>query len=506
MSYFDSGLELHFWRYAAIFVMCFLVCSLVQDLRLKMFYDELFTLYMAQQGSPVEIVNATFAGMDASPPLYPILVSPLLHIVGQDALAVRLPSTLGFSAMLLFVLAFCHCRMPAVYSFIAALLVGVSSNFFATEGRCYGLVLGCAAGALFFWQAAHRRRKRGRAIGGLVLCLMLLAALHYYSIVLVGPLALGELVRWRTEKKLDLPIFVALLTPLLVIGVHWPLIAAFRRMSPIYWPGSTSWNHLLGFYFQFALIPLATMFLALVLFAAFDSPEGRRPPCIVLPPYEWAAMGALALTPIAVFAVSKYATHVFAPRYALPANIGSGILAACFLKLGSRRQPMYAAAVFVLLMLAAVLQQFLFTTSFNPLHTTQLRSDSGLRGAETIWRKLRALPDTSEPIVIGYNADFLELSYYAEPPLRRRLVYLLSRKLNLRYNGFDLDYVNLFAMRKRTNLAIVELASFLSANPRFILAVEPENDYLSRYLRSEGYRLVALDSNSVPMLYEVQHP
>ena len=150
MSHFDSSLELHFWRYASIFVLLVLTCYLGQDLRIKMGYDELFTLHMAQQGSPVEIVKATFEGMDASPPLYPIIVAPLLHILRQDALVVRLPSTLGFAAMLLFVLAFCHRRMPAVYSFIAALLAGISSNFFATEGRCYGLVLGCAAGALFF--------------------------------------------------------------------------------------------------------------------------------------------------------------------------------------------------------------------------------------------------------------------------------------------------------------------------------------------------------------------
>ena len=297
---------------------------------------------------------------------------------------------------------------------------------------------------------------------------------------------------------MDLPIFLALLTPLLVIAIHLPLIMAFRRMSPTYWPASTSWTRLLEFYFQFALIPLATMFVALVLFAAFDSPEGRRLFSFVLPPYEWAAMGAMALMPIAVLAISKYTTHVFAPRYVLPTNIGVGILAACILRIGSRKQSNYALAVLGFLLLAGVLQQFFFTTSFNLLHTTYLRSDSGLREGEGMRRELRALPDTSEPIVVAYCADFLELSYYGEPPLRRRVVYLLSRNLNLQYNGFDLDYVNLLVMRKRTTLAILELDAFLSANPHFILAVEPTRDYLSSYLRSEGYRLVALDSNSVP--------
>ena len=100
-----SAAERRFWRYAVLFLLLFTACSIALDLRMKMWNDELVTLYVAQQGSPAEIVAATRDGMDATPPLYPILVSAMLPAIRSDALAVRLLSTLGFAGMLLAVLA-----------------------------------------------------------------------------------------------------------------------------------------------------------------------------------------------------------------------------------------------------------------------------------------------------------------------------------------------------------------------------------------------------------------
>src|SRR5262249_31575501 len=139
-----SVLEQHFSGLTTVFLLLFLLCSLIQDLRLKMWYDELFTLYVARLGDPVEVVKATMEGVDATPPFYATIVSYLLPIVRDDALAVRLPSTLGFVGMLACVIYFCHRRMPAVYAFLATLLAATACGFYATEGRAFGLVLGCA--------------------------------------------------------------------------------------------------------------------------------------------------------------------------------------------------------------------------------------------------------------------------------------------------------------------------------------------------------------------------
>ena len=51
-STLDVALERHFWRYTTIFLLLFLGWSLIQDVRLKMWYDELYALHEAHKGQP----------------------------------------------------------------------------------------------------------------------------------------------------------------------------------------------------------------------------------------------------------------------------------------------------------------------------------------------------------------------------------------------------------------------------------------------------------------------
>ena len=170
-----ASLEKHFWWWATGFTLLFLAASIVRDLRTTLWFDELFTLHLAKLASPQEII----AFNDASPPLYPIIVHWLLPIVGNEALALRLPATVGYCAMLLCLWAFCRRRLPAAFAFAASLLTFERGLYFATEGRPYGLVLGCAAGALLCWQMAAEGRRRGLTIALLAICLALMVALHY---------------------------------------------------------------------------------------------------------------------------------------------------------------------------------------------------------------------------------------------------------------------------------------------------------------------------------------
>jgi len=490
------ALDGHFWRYAAGFLLLFLVCSIAEDLRLKMWNDELVTLYVAQQGSPREIIQATQEGMDATPPLYPIMVSAILPTVRPEALAVRLPATLGFTAMLLCILAFCRRRMPAVYAFIAASVAATICAFYATEGRCYGLVLGCAGGALLTWQSAIEDKRRVLWLSLLALCLTLATALHYYSIFLLIPLSLAEFVRWRRRRQPDFAVFAAMLPALAVLALHYPLIAVGRRYLSHFWaPGIATWRQLPDFYLQFALIPAAVVLVGLIARAIpRDQPRDRSAGTPVLPAQEWVAIGALALMPIVVIALSRYTTHVFLARYTLWAVIGLAVVSASLLCVTAGRQPLIGATVLAVMLGTVVTQQVL-----------RLHQPPVLRQGEAIRRALQSVPDGPEPILIAYNHAFMELSSYAEPRVRQRLYYAQSRSLELRYRGSDLDYLLLSARRQRTKLHIVELDNFLEANPKFVLAARAE-DYLPQYLAAAGYRLLPLSPRTALGLYEVEAP
>ena len=127
----NASLEAHYWRWASLFTLTFFACSIARDVRAKLWFDELFTLYLAKLPGAREII----AYNDPSPPLYPIIAHWLLPIVGNDALAIRLPATVGYCAMLVCLWAFARRRLPAAFAFAVPLLTFERGLYFATEGR-----------------------------------------------------------------------------------------------------------------------------------------------------------------------------------------------------------------------------------------------------------------------------------------------------------------------------------------------------------------------------------
>jgi hypothetical protein len=488
-------LERHFWLCAAVFVAVYLTCSLIWDSRCKMWLDEFFTLFLARLRSPIDIVKATMEGVDAAPPLYAVLVSWLLPVVRSQALAVRLPSTLGFCAMVVCVLAFCRRRMPAAYAFSAALLAATATSYYATEGRCYGMVLFCAAGALLCWQRAVEDRARSLSIVLLGICLALMTALHYYSIFFLIPLGLAEAVRSYNTKRLDLPVAGAMGAALAVLAIHLPLLVAGSRYLPHFWPDSiASWHHVLDFYVVFySLIPISAFLIALVILSLVTEPSARRlPRNLVLPMHEQVLVCVLAVMPFVVVVLAKCTTHVFLKRYVLWAVVGLGILTASVLCAVARGDSRVGLAVLALLLSVSSTQLWL-----------NVRQAAILRDSDPVFRELQRLQDGSQCILVSSERVFMEMSYYAAPQLSQRLIYPLSRGLELRYRGSDVNFFQMSALSHRTSLRIVDLDEFLQTNPRFLVAARRE-DYLPRYLREVGYSVAPVCAQSDPVLYQVE--
>lgn len=494
MGAVDASLERHFWRWAALFVVLLLACSIAIDLREKMWNDELFTLAMAQQGGPAEIVKAAAEGWDTAP-LYAIIVRSLLPIVKHEALAARLPATLGYCGMILCLLAFCHRRLPAAYALIASLLACDACLFYATDGRSYGIVLGCAAGALLCWQTAAEGRRRGLCITLLAFCLALMIAMHYYAIYFLIPLFLAEMARTRVSRKLDIGILSAMAPALLVLGLHYPLIAATRHMTTHFW-SPARWS-MIGPFYNYLLFQILYVFsvglVALVVFP--KSPAQQSPRETDMPAYEWVALGAVALMPPVVVAVSKYTTHVFLDRYILWAMIG------CALLLGALLCTVFRGRAAVGVTLLGFIVALIAVKEIMPL-----RSAPVLRTGEAVRQELEMLPDSREPIVVPDHHIFMELSYYAEPRLRKRLIYPVSPDLELRYKKYDSIALGMSAFSHRTKLHIEEYDAILAQYPRFLVAAIPE-DYLPRHLASVGYRVVAVRSATAEAaLFQVEAP
>jgi hypothetical protein len=486
----SAFLERHFRLCAALFVGVFLLCSIVIDVRTKMWLDEIYTLITAQQANLGEIVKATLEGCDGAPPLYAMMVHAILPWVRVPALVVRVPSTLGYCGMLLCLLAFCHRRLTAVYSFVAALLACNACLVYATEGRGYGIVMGCAAGALLCWQAAADGRRRMLALPLLALCLALMTAAHYYSIFFAIPLCVAEMVRWRRTGKLDIGVLAAMASVPIVLGLHYPFIEASRRFQEHFW-SQAKWHSISLVYNNFFNPWLAASGAVIALLARG---AGRRVKQAGLTSPEWVAGGAFLLMPLVVVVLAKYTTHAFVGRYILWSITGDAVLAAGLLWVAARGAS--AAGLGMMGVLLALL---------CAREATSLHSRPDLRNGETILRQLERLPDSSEPIVVPSNIVFMELAYYAEPRLRERLIFPVSRELGLRYLGYDTPQLIMSAIGHRTPLNIVPYDAVLAANPHFILAVLPW-DYLNLDLVKSGYSLAPIGSFSPTALYEAEAP
>jgi hypothetical protein len=486
----NFALEKHFRLCAALLVMLLLVCAVVRGLRDKMWIDELYTLHMSRQASPGEIVKATLEGCDGAPPLYAMVVHSILPLVRHEALAVRLPSSLGFCGMVFCLLAFCRRRLPALYSLVAVLLACNACLEYSTEGRCYGLILCCAAGALLCWQAAADGRRRIVAIPLLAFCLTSMTALHYYSIFFLVPLFLAEMTRWWKSGKLDVAVLAAMAPALIVLGLHYPFIAAGRQQFQEHYWARASWGDMPAMYVY--VMTFAPLGLLAVCFSRM--PRRRTASEAGLTPPEWVASGALLLMPFCILVLSINITHVFVERYVLWAVTGIAVLVAAVLFVAARgRNAVGMSALGLLLAVLAIRESY------------SLFERPDLIQGEAVFQKLAALPDASEPIVVADHHVFMELSYYAALPLRERLIYPVNRDLDLRYFGFDTGALLMSALSHRSKLHIVAYDAVLAAHRRFVLAAI-QKDYLPGHLVTAGYRVVPIGSSMPPLLYEVEAP
>lgn len=490
----NAALEKHFWLLSVLFVVLFLACTIARDVRTPMWNDELFTLHTAQQAGTAEITKAILDGCDGAPPLYDLIVHAILPVVRNDALAVRLPSSLAFCAMLLCLLAFCRRRLTAAYSMAAVLLVCNVCLSYSAEGRCYGAVLGCSAGALLCWQSVIEGRRRILTIPLLALCVALMTALHYYSIFFLGPLFLAEMARWKTSRKLDWGVLVAAVPVLLVLGLHHPFIVAAAPFQKHFWSPAV-WQRLPAFFYKshegrlnFCVFPAGL----LAIFSVISDDRHKNHSIQISP--VWTGVGAFSLMPLCVYILSIYTTHAFVSRYVIWAVPGIAVLLVALFCKVVRAQAAVGVGLLGLMVTITALSEARY------LHMHPVLLDG-----EAMRQALASLPDDSEPIVVGDAHMFMELSYYETPRLRDRLICPVSADLDLRYFGFDTDALLMTALSHHSNLQIVDYDAVLATHPRFILAAR-QKDYLPWYLVTAGYRVVPINSSMPPLLYEVEAP
>jgi hypothetical protein len=462
-----------------------------------MWIDELYSFYIMQQPTARDLLTAVREGCDGAPPTYALIARAVARWVGDPVLALRLPAMLGVGVFCICVFAFAVRRLPTLYALMAMLLACNACLFFATDGRCYGLVLGCAALSLLCWQLAAERWRRGLTIPALAISLALAMALHYYSLFLLAPLFAGELARWRMRGRPDMPVLIALSVAPLALIPLLPFIQAEARFSTYVWARAhlpEIQEYYLEFFGRYLILIVLPALWFLTLPPATQAAIARHDGDSGLRTHEWVVCGATILTPALVVLISMLTTNTFTTRYVAWAVAGFSIAAAAAAFRACRGNSLTAFAAGGLLLMALCAR--------IGIH---LISPALLREGQPVADVLRQAGADAQPIVVADHHAFMELAYYAPAPLRQRLVYAASPELSRMYTNVDTGELLLSALRYRTRLNIQNYGDFVSGNSHFLLAAGA-GDWLIWHLVRSGYRVVPVRAQWNLGLFEVDRP
>lgn len=450
----------------AFFFTVLLAGTLVLDSRRPFWNDELFTYYISRQPSLGGVWSALATGAEQLPIFFFIIIRSFTSHSNAGPLSFRIPETFGFLVMSLSAFFFVRKRTPAAYGLIAFLLPAVTDAYaFAYEARPYGLVMGFAGLAVLSWQHAVGQNKRLPTLVALTIFLACATNCHYYAILLLFPFCLAEFVRFVNTRKLDVPMYLALLLSLVPLVLALPLIRAASRFSGHFW-AKPGWTSIISFYetlFMPAGLTLLLMVLVGGLFVARrpTAAQPERQNCRLIA-HEIALAVGFTLLPVVAVVLAKLVTGAFTPRYAIYSVLGISILIAWSLSRIGRNQSSLALVL-----------SFLTLGCWAVLVVRQYsRVVSSAQEQIATFEFLRSQEGTL-PIVIVSPHEFFVQAYHADRSSKGKFHYLADVPLALHYSDTDTVERGLVALKDYAPLHVEDYNSFVRNHPRFLLYGQP---------------------------------
>jgi hypothetical protein len=440
-------------------------CSLAD--RKPLWADEMFTYHIANLPTFGDVWSALARGFEQHPPGFYATTRAVIWVLGESNIAIRLPAVAGFLLMTICLFSFVSRRAGAVYGCIAMVFPLLTLAWsYAYEARGYGLALGFTSAALVCWQrAAEGHRRRARWVAGLAASLAAAVSSHYYALLIVIPIALGELTRTLSRRRCDWAVVCSLGGAIVPMAIAVPLLRAGRSYAPHFW-AKPDWHTATHFYTDFLLshevLIAASLLLAAAGLATLLSRlvKIRRGATVLpLPAHELVAAAGLVLLPAWGLVAGKLAVGAFTDRYALPAVTGLSILVAVAARQLDRGKLILAAPLLVVMCLHA-------TERFGELRSQVAWLDHRDRNARAL---LRSAHNTRLPLVVASGLDFLELSHDVSQTPHLRLAYLADTEAALRYFGVDTVERGILELGRIARLQVVPYRDFLRSHQRFLV-------------------------------------
>ena len=478
-------------RWLLIFTVVYAVAEVCSASRRIMFFDELMNSYLGDLPSIRQIWPLIGQGIELNPPLPFWITWIIRHAFGSSELLMRLPAIAGFWLMCFCLYHIVRRRSDVLHGFIALLLpLFTYTAWDATYARGYGLMLGASAAAMLCWQLATDGVRRPPALIGLAVAVAVAISCHYYALYVAGALALGEIARTKERRRVDLAIWAALAAGASPLLAYASLVrAASAGASQNFWVSPMprflydSYADLLGL-----IVMVLLLLQAITLWTARN--DGQRP-CWLVPAvgrHEVIVCTALAAMPLAVFLAALFFPVPFFSRYVQPVVIGFSVLTALFAyRVGGGNARFRRLAVSLLVWLC-----------FTPWAIYQVAKFLFMEPAGKTRLSHVKLPlQTSLPIVMDSESDFVELYHYGPPEMRSRLVNLLDTAAAIQFRGSDTAQRSIRIAQSFRELHTLSYRDFVARHHEFLVARLRQEGWVVQKLLADGAKidLVSLDKD-----------
>jgi hypothetical protein len=429
------------------------------------------------------------------PPTYHLLSHLCMDLIGRNAIALRLPALAGFLLFQLCLFFFVR-RLAGDRAAIIAMAVPLltASFRYSVEGRPYGLLLGLYALSLLCWQIVSlddgTRRSRLLPLIGLTLSIALAITSHYFGVLILIPVSLGELARILTRKRLDLGVLAALALGLASVGLILPFQKSLMVYRQHYYIVGVNLHDISQGYRELFLryttwpLSLQKLAAALMVVLAFTLAIAgykrfkRRP--ATEHAYTWVALSAMALLPFFGYLFGRFVTHTMEVRYVIAALIAFAATFGIVLERKLRSDTFYYATLSIIFITTLIINirniQQERRTSNEILATFQLSPEAAA-----------ALHQNPHELIYLQNlSDFYLDTYYdPDPTLRPRFSLIYGQQEEINWLEHDTEYVTASNMRSFAPLSLTPYSDFRKQPHPLLILTHDSWEWIDKQLDAD---------------------
>ncbi|MGD0649233.1 MAG: hypothetical protein ABR971_14705, partial [Acidobacteriaceae bacterium] len=338
---------------------------------------------------------------------------------------------------------------------------------YSVEGRPYGLLLGLYALSLLCWQIATtddapqptpgqsslpdgvqakplavRAGPRILPLIGLTLSIALAITSHYFGVLILIPISLGELSRIILRKRLDLGVLAALILGLASVGIILPFQRALMVYRQHYYiTGVNIRNISQGYrelFLRYTTWPMslqklaAALMVVLALTLAYAAYQrfNRRPSTEHA--YIWVSLFSMALLPFFGYLFGRFVTHTMEVRYVIAALIAFVATFGIVLESKLRSNAFYYSTLTLITAAAVAIN----THNILQEHRESLSILASLQPSPALAAALAANP-TARLYEQSLGNFFVDSYYTPDPALRARITLLYNAQREVSFLKHD---------------------------------------------------------------------